>query len=465
MLAYAQNKVTGNIQSIPFQTGVDSAEVVLTDSSTHKQYAALTDSLGNFSMSVPNGNYSTKVKAINYFLYNDSMLIARKVSGNYDTSNVQLIKNLPITETNYYKNLLEEYKNIGSGYGYGNYNSAGQNIRWKYSLTPILLYADSVDAPAGWVALADSAIAELSSPKTLYKVQWSIKSYDDSVSVSIKYVTDDQIPTCGIGALGYTEQTYDNNVDLSHATCYINTTFTAAASVRVVVRRELERALGLYSYSPDPNSDMDENGEYANILSHDDGLVLAIKYSLNNKERIDPDIDSVVTSIDLPPSRPANVAPSNDDTLANAAGIFTWSGKSGSKPATYTFTIFGNGKSIAKTTPDTFVVLDRLSLFSLSPFSRYAWTVSTSDGFYALVQGDTSYVYTSTLTGVNQRESNIPRVFALEQNYPNPFNPSTVISFSLPSKSFVSLKVFDASGREVATLVNEEMPPGIYSRG
>lgn len=56
-----------------------------------------------------------------------------------------------------------------------------------------------------------------------------------------------------------------------------------------------------------------------------------------------------------------------------------------------------------------------------------------------------------------------PREFALEQNYPNPFNPSTQIRYQLPSQSFVSLKIFDILGREVATLVNEEKEPGTYS--
>jgi hypothetical protein len=54
--------------------------------------------------------------------------------------------------------------------------------------------------------------------------------------------------------------------------------------------------------------------------------------------------------------------------------------------------------------------------------------------------------------------------FKLNQNYPNPFNPSTTVSFSLPSKSFVSLKVFDILGREVATLVSEEMSAGTHVR-
>jgi hypothetical protein len=43
-------------------------------------------------------------------------------------------------------------------------------------------------------------------------------------------------------------------------------------------------------------------------------------------------------------------------------------------------------------------------------------------------------------------------------------NPSTTISFSLPSQSFVSLKIYDVLGREVATIVSEELPAGTYSR-
>lgn len=58
----------------------------------------------------------------------------------------------------------------------------------------------------------------------------------------------------------------------------------------------------------------------------------------------------------------------------------------------------------------------------------------------------------------------VPRQLALHQNYPNPFNPATTISFNLPSESFVSLKVFDALGREVSILVSKELPAGTYAR-
>jgi len=49
------------------------------------------------------------------------------------------------------------------------------------------------------------------------------------------------------------------------------------------------------------------------------------------------------------------------------------------------------------------------------------------------------------------------------QNYPNPFNPATTIPFSLPAKAAVSLKVFDATGREAATLVSAELPAGSHA--
>jgi hypothetical protein len=65
--------------------------------------------------------------------------------------------------------------------------------------------------------------------------------------------------------------------------------------------------------------------------------------------------------------------------------------------------------------------------------------------------------------GIAPIGTEVPTVFEMSQNYPNPFNPSTKIDFSIPKASFVSLKVYDMSGREVASLINNFMTPGKYS--
>jgi hypothetical protein len=57
-------------------------------------------------------------------------------------------------------------------------------------------------------------------------------------------------------------------------------------------------------------------------------------------------------------------------------------------------------------------------------------------------------------------ESQLPTSYELKQNYPNPFNPSTTLAFALPKPSEVTLKIFDASGREVATLMEGKLPAG-----
>lgn len=73
--------------------------------------------------------------------------------------------------------------------------------------------------------------------------------------------------------------------------------------------------------------------------------------------------------------------------------------------------------------------------------------------------------FSGSQTGVINVSSEIPNEFSLMQNYPNPFNPATKIRFAIPqnlSEKFVSLKVFDITGKEVSVLVNESLQTGFY---
>lgn len=63
---------------------------------------------------------------------------------------------------------------------------------------------------------------------------------------------------------------------------------------------------------------------------------------------------------------------------------------------------------------------------------------------------------------LNIQTNSLQQKYALSNNYPNPFNPSTIINYSIPKQSNVTLKVFDILGREVNTLVNQVQPQGNY---
>lgn len=104
--------------------------------------------------------------------------------------------------------------------------------------------------------------------------------------------------------------------------------------------------------------------------------------------------------------------------------------------------------------PDNWIVqdiipgqyIDNLTILGIPPFSIPGLQTKLTDEIVVSVAN----------------EEPIPSAFSLEQNYPNPFNPTTNIGFRIADRGFVSLKVYDVLGNEVATLVNEELPAGEY---
>ncbi|MEO6695634.1 MAG: zinc-dependent metalloprotease [Ignavibacteria bacterium] len=94
---------------------------------------------------------------------------------------------------------------------------------------------------------------------------------------------------------------------------------------------------------------------------------------------------------------------------------------------------------------------------------RATWRATAFNGFDSTsVQNAFLITLVRTTVGINMTSTIIPEKFALANNYPNPFNPTTNIKFDVPLSTFVELKIFDLSGREVSTLVNEKLQPGTY---
>jgi Secretion system C-terminal sorting domain len=87
--------------------------------------------------------------------------------------------------------------------------------------------------------------------------------------------------------------------------------------------------------------------------------------------------------------------------------------------------------------------------------------VSSGKYSYRLKQIDFDGTFKYSKTA--EVELNIINEFSLSQNYPNPFNPVTNIKYSLPQNEFVTLKVFNTLGEEVATLVKKQLPAGNYT--
>jgi outer membrane protein assembly factor BamB len=115
-------------------------------------------------------------------------------------------------------------------------------------------------------------------------------------------------------------------------------------------------------------------------------------------------------------------------------------------------------KSILPESQDTLII--RFAPTSVG--NKFAFIVITHNA----ISSPTAITISGSGTNVDMVDSKleIPEIYTLFQNYPNPFNPTTTISFKLPVKSFVSLKIFNPLGKEVSVLLSKELAPGTYSQ-
>jgi len=96
---------------------------------------------------------------------------------------------------------------------------------------------------------------------------------------------------------------------------------------------------------------------------------------------------------------------------------------------------------------------------------KYFWRVSATN-LLGTSAWSTIWKFTIRETGISVISSEIPSDYKLYNNFPNPFNPATTIKYAIPNRPpgniFVTLKIYNIEGKEVATLVNQNQKPGIY---
>ncbi len=171
------------------------------------------------------------------------------------------------------------------------------------------------------------------------------------------------------------------------------------------------------------------------------------------------DVRSFTTGFPVPPQL---LLPVDKSYIASVTTKLVW--KKSTAATKYRLQV-AEGLSIIPsiTVLDTVVTDTTLAVSKLNDKKFYTWSVKAVNGFGSSALADVFKFNTGAPTDVAENDNSIPTSFTLYQNYPNPFNPSTVISYQLPVAGYVSLKVFDILGREIATLVNEFQNAGKHN--
>lgn len=129
----------------------------------------------------------------------------------------------------------------------------------------------------------------------------------------------------------------------------------------------------------------------------------------------------------------------------------------------------GSGGVIAKSTNGglNWSTMTTSGITNIAHMEFYA--TYTTDGVtaygYAVAKDGSVIKLVDVITGAGNNNGVIPTEYKLEQNFPNPFNPSTTIKFSIPKASRVTLKVYNALGKEVASILDDFRQAGEYSEG
>ncbi len=167
------------------------------------------------------------------------------------------------------------------------------------------------------------------------------------------------------------------------------------------------------------------------------------------------------TTIVALPQPPALAAPADSAGDLQATTTLSWNAVAGA--SLYRVQLSTSSAFTPTIVDDSSLTATSRVVGPLSLGTTYYWRAQAKNAAGWGQLSVTRRFSTVSTTAVEQLGSEIPKHYGLSQNYPNPFNPVTTIAFELPKAGPVTLKVFDLLGREVKTLVSQELGAGSFS--
>ncbi|HLT24255.1 MAG TPA: T9SS type A sorting domain-containing protein, partial [Ignavibacteria bacterium] len=167
------------------------------------------------------------------------------------------------------------------------------------------------------------------------------------------------------------------------------------------------------------------------------------------------------TTAVLPPSAPVLTSPLNNSVGQSFTPLLEWDSLASAN--SYTVQLSEDSTFATTLINETGLTLAEYQVASgvLDDDTKYYWRVSGTNSAGTGAYSDI-WNFTTLGVGINTIAGVIPKEYKLFNNYPNPFNPSTKIKFDIPKASFVTLKIYDMSGREIAKLVDGNLTASSY---
>lgn len=168
------------------------------------------------------------------------------------------------------------------------------------------------------------------------------------------------------------------------------------------------------------------------------------------------------TTGNFPPASPIPLTPSPGDTGVSRTPFMSWVGSPGA--SSYRLQIALDNLMVQRVYDDSTLTVTGLVAPLLNANTTYFWRVrakgSAGSSSYSVIR---QFTTGTTIVSAGDMPPEMAQEFVLHQNFPNPFNPSTTIPFELSTAAFVTLKVHDLLGREIRTILHQEMPTGSHA--